>query len=456
MYRLIPHEPSFCRRPSPMTGTRGIAGILIGTALLSIPVVPYAAQGLAAIDPAQVHVTGIPMRLSLREAFVAAWDRQPEARSGVAREDAVRARRDVAGSWTAEPMAIEIATKSDRINRNEGSREHEIGLSVPLWLPGERSSTRALADAEATGIATRIAAARLRTSALVREAYWTWERARIDAALARDRLSNANSLAADVARRHRAGDLARSDQYQADGNAAAAQSAVAEADNALFAATQALRALVGNSLPTMASSVERPSDVALQAEPMPALPNDFGSLNAAHPAVADLIAQAEVARRAIDLARTQTRGNPELRLATAQERETYGDSYAHSLTFGVRIPLGSDARYRAKVAQASADQIEIESHLHLERQRVLASLEVAKHRVDATRLQLEAARKRARLALETRGFIDKSFRRGETDLPTRLRIEFEAAEAERQVARAAVDHAGSISALRQALGLLPE
>jgi outer membrane protein, heavy metal efflux system len=44
---------------------------------------------------------------------------------------------------------------------------------------------------------------------------------------------------------------------------------------------------------------------------------------------------------------------------------------------------------------------------------------------------------------------------GETDLPTRLRIEAEASDAERQAARAQVDLAAAISAWRQALGLLP-
>ena len=45
---------------------------------------------------------------------------------------------------------------------------------------------------------------------------------------------------------------------------------------------------------------------------------------------------------------------------------------------------------------------------------------------------------------------------GETDLPTRLRIELEASEAERQDARARIDLAAAVSAYRQALGLLPE
>ena len=45
---------------------------------------------------------------------------------------------------------------------------------------------------------------------------------------------------------------------------------------------------------------------------------------------------------------------------------------------------------------------------------------------------------------------------GETDLPTRLRIELEASDASRQAAVAKINYAVAISNLRQALGLLPE
>jgi cobalt-zinc-cadmium efflux system outer membrane protein len=41
-------------------------------------------------------------------------------------------------------------------------------------------------------------------------------------------------------------------------------------------------------------------------------------------------------------------------------------------------------------------------------------------------------------------------------LPTRLRVEIEAVEAQRQAAVARIAVAGAVSALRQALGLLPE
>ena len=92
----------------------------------------------------------------------------------------------------------------------------------------------------------------------------------------------------------------------------------------------------------------------------------------------------------------------------------------------------------------------------LDRARLAGEREAARARTDAARSQLAAADRRAQLARESRGFFDKSFRLGESDLPTRLRIEAEAADAERQAVRARIELAAAISAWRQALGQLPQ
>ena len=81
-------------------------------------------------------------------------------------------------------------------------------------------------------------------SAAVRDAWWNWQRARGEQLLARERLISAQKLADDVRRRTKAGDLARSDQHQADGAAASAEVALAESASLLAAATQQLRALI--------------------------------------------------------------------------------------------------------------------------------------------------------------------------------------------------------------------
>lgn len=384
---------------------------------------------------------------TLSQAFDAAWSRQPEAQSLLVRRDAVEAQRRQADAWTVEPPALELSTKTDRINKNEGSREYEAGIALPLWLPGERSRSAALADAEANALASSVFAAQLRTAAAVREAWWNWQRLFGEQSLATVRLSSARRLAEDVARRVAAGDLAVVDLHQAEGAAATAEIALAEADIAMASARQQFRALVG-SLPVQGAADSQETEPPITANSV--------DLGASHPAVAGLLDRAEVARRSAELAIVQTRSNPELRLVTTRERGAFGDDWARTLTVAVRIPFGSESRNRAKVGLARAEALEMESQLRLQRERLATELETSRARVESVRIQLAAADRRAIRARESLAFLDKSYRLGETDLPTRLRIALDAAEAERQAVRARIDLAAAISALRQAMGLLPE
>ena len=381
--------------------------------------------------------------VTLAQAFEAAWSRQPEAIALQLRRDAAQAQQEAARSWTPEPAALTLSDKTDRFNRDQGVRELEVGVAIPLWLPGERARSGALAEAERGGVESRVAAARLRLAGVLREAWWQRQRAQVDADVARDQLTNARMLAADVAKRLRAGDLARADQHQADGAVAAAESAVARALSAEAAALQQLRAASGGvpDAPAMARTEPEPaSDV-----PAPV-----------HPAIADLQDRVTIAEQAAALGTTRARANPELTLAATRERDVRGERYDPSITIGLRIPLGAGSRHTARVAAAQAEATELQAQLQLERARVAAEQDASRQRVASARAQLTAAERRAQLAGESRGFFDKSFRVGETDLPTRLRIEAEAVEARRQAASARIEVAAAIAQWRQALGLLPE
>lgn len=387
---------------------------------------------------------------SLKDLFDAAWSRQPEARALQARRDAAQAHRRAATAWAPEPPTLEVSHRTDRVSRNDGARELELGVAVPLWLPGERRAVGALADTESATVESRIEAARLRLAATLREAWWTWQRARVDEALALDRRDGARRLAEDVARRTVAGDLARADQHQADGALAAAEAALAHAQAQASAALGRLQALSGGLSPATTPEAT-PATLAPSAEPEPPV-----DAPAAHPALVDLQARGALAERAAALAATRSRANPELMLATSRDRGTAGERYGQTVTLAVRIPFGASARQEGDRAAARADALEAQAAMALERDRLQAEREAALTQVAAARSQRDAAERRAALALETRGFFDKSFRLGETDLPTRLRIEAEAVEAERQAARSRIELAAAISAWRQALGLLPQ
>ena len=481
--------------------------------------------------------------LTLQALFEQAWQRQPDAQSAALRREAAQATRSAATAWTAEPVALELSTKTDRPGSNQGSREAEVGLALPLWLPGERARKAALADAELQALDSRQRAAQLQLAATVREAWWAAQRAQADWALAQDRLLNAQRLAADVARRVRAGDLSRADQAQADGAVAQAEAALAEAQGSRDAALAALADAEAQALDSrqraaqlqlaatvreawwaaqraqadwalaqdrlnnaqrLAADVARrvragdlsradqaqadsavsqaeaalaeaqgSRDAALAAlaawgvqavpdgaladaaEPEPAVP-DATTAAAQHPAATDWQDQAEVARRAADLAAVQTRANPELTVAATRAREQAGDRYQQTFTVGLRVPLGGGDRAQAKQAAARAEALAAEVRAAAERDRLAADIAAAVARVKATQAQRDALARNAALAQGTRGFIDKAFRLGEADGPTRLRVELEAAQAERQLARARIDAAAAISTLRQALGLLPQ
>lgn len=379
--------------------------------------------------------------LTLTTLFDRAWAQQPEAQSAALRRESAQAARSGASSWTAEPAALELQAKTDRPGSNQGSREYEVGVALPLWLPGERARKAALGDAEIKAVDSRRLAAQLQLAATVREAWWALQRAQTELGLAQDRLQNAERLAADVARRFKAGDMSRADQTQADGAVAQAEAAVAEAMGARDAAQAALAVWGGGA------------ELADGAEPE-AVPG--AGLPADHPAVADWQDQAEVARRAADLAAVQTRANPELTVAATRGREQSGERYLQTFTVGVRVPLGGGDRARAREAAARADALDAEVRARVEQDRLAADVAAASARVKAAQAQREAMARHAALARDARGFVDKAFRLGEADWPTRLRVELDAVQAERQLARARIDAAAAVSTLRQALGLLPQ
>jgi cobalt-zinc-cadmium efflux system outer membrane protein len=397
----------------------------------------------AQLAPAQPPAPGTADGLSLPQAFEAAWSRQPQAQALALRREAAAARQRAARAWTAEPPTLELAARTDRLNRNSGTREYEAGLSVPLWLPHERSRNAALAEAEAAALESQTRAARLSLAATLRESWWAWHRARVEAEAARDQLDSARRLAADVERRLAAGDMARADRHQAEGAVALAESNLAQAQAGATAAWQQLAAAAGFA--------GTPATASESAEAEPAS-EGAGE----HAALAELRDRVAAAEHAASLAAARSRANPELTLATTRERGAFGESYAQTVTLGVRVPFGGGARHHAQVALAQAEAAQARAQLGLEQQRLAAGREAARSRVESARVQLAAALRRAQLARESRGFFDKSFRLGETDLPTRLRIEAEAAEADRQAARSRIELAAALSAWRQALGLLPQ
>lgn len=389
----------------------------------------------------------------LASLFAQAWQRQPEAQAAALRQQAAQAERASADSWSPEPAALSLEGKTDRWQRNAGSRELSLGVSLPLWLPGERSRKAALGDAEVDAAQQRLRAAQWRLAASVRQAWWDGQRARSALVLAQDNLASARQLAADVQRRFDAGDLARSELLQAQAALAQAEAVEAQAQGGCRAAAATLAQWDGAALLPCAGDAV--ADEALGGEIAPAS-DGTAPLADDHPLLADAQAQASVAQRSAALLAVQRRANPTLNLATTRSRETADERYGRTVTIGITVPLGAGVRAQARESAALAQALEAQTRSTQERQSLSAQVQAAQARAAAAAAQRDALARSAALAQQSRIFVARAFALGEADWPTRLRVEQEAQQAQRQAALARIDAAAAQSELRQALGLLPE
>ena len=96
--------------------------------------------------------------LTLGQAFAAAWERHPAARTAAARHHEFAARRDSAGSFLSGAPTATLSNRNDRLQRDAGQSEWEAGIALPLWL--RRSPRRTGAPTAPSATSSRSPACR--------------------------------------------------------------------------------------------------------------------------------------------------------------------------------------------------------------------------------------------------------------------------------------------------------
>jgi outer membrane protein, heavy metal efflux system len=379
--------------------------------------------------------------VSLREALDAAWPRAVSAREAEAQRRRADAERSTAASPWAAPPTLELSHRDDRLHRRSGGRETELGIAVPLWLPGQKAARAGVGSAAVAQAQAAEQVARLRLAGTLREAAWQVHGLQAELVQADGHASALGQLADDVARRVRAGDLARADSLAAQAEHLAASAAVAEARQRLRDAQAGWTLLTGLS---------RPPGLA-QAEP----PDAAAPAAAAHPEWLLASQSTELARQRLTLLRHAQRDAPELLLGLRQALPGRGEPSQGSLVVGLRLPLGTDDRNRPLEAAALAELDIAQTHAQRLRERLDSDIAAAREAQHSVRARLDAEVARARLLRERAALIDKSFRAGETPLPDLLRARAAAAEADSAVARQTAALGLARARLQQAFGTLP-
>lgn len=373
--------------------------------------------------------------LSLADAVEAAWRLTASSAESAAQMRIAQAERAVAEALWAAPPNVEVGANRDRQRATGTARETELGLAVPMWLPGQRAARAGQVDAQVQFASAATAAARLRVAGRVRELAAQFAVQQAELLTLQGQLRAFEDLARDVERRVAAGDLARADALAAQAERLAAAVALSQARQRLQTTELAWLALTG-------------------LREVPRLPTDAVGDAQEHPALRAASLRVEAARQRLKVTQASGRAPPLLLLQGRQEVAP-GEPVSRGLGVAVRIPLATADRWEPLLAAALAELAQAEASERELQQQLRAEIDTARLAREAASQQLADDSERARLLRERASLIERSFQVGETALPDMLRALTAATQAQVSVARAQATLAQATARLQQAQGVMP-
>ncbi len=396
---------------------------------------------LAGAQEAHVHVPlEIDPSMTWAQVMQPAVETYPRLVELTARENEAAALADRSKGWLAATPTLFLSHLTDRSLANNGQREYETGIELPLWHAGQRRALSALAGTADVESSAAGNALRWEVAGLLRTVLWDIAAAANATDQAKDSLAVAEELVRVVERRNERGDLPLSDVLLARSAQLDKERAVVEVRATLLDAERTYRSLTGLDA--------RPDDFS---EPRSAR-EDF---DASHPLLA--LADAELARAKASAALVDrdTRGKMVLTMGPRRQRDALSDLTNDSFAVGVSIPVGGQqfgapdqARATRLVAEAEARRGQLLRELDL-------NLHEAEHTLSVVEESLALADRRSDLAMQQWQMAQKAFAQGEIELRDLLRIQDSAQNAVRDAGRLRIERQRQIAAINQALGETP-
>jgi outer membrane protein TolC len=405
--------------------------------LLRVLILPVVLPGLlfAATVPEQ------PAGPGLAGVIRAGLARDPNAALPGAVQAEGEAARAAASSLLAADPSLILHHESDVVASDDGYRNWQGGVEMPLWLPGQRDRYRRVADTTEQEAAALQRLQHWRMAGEVRELLWSLAIATAKLDLAEQALASAGKLQADVEKRVSAGELARSETILARKETLDRMADIAQAKAELEALQGKYRNQTGlQALP------------ATFTEAMPAetvIPED-------HPALAAARIAAARARSERDRVSSGRRGNPVLTLGGQSERDVRETSYDESITVELSVPFGMRSHHAPQVAAAERSLTEamielrrVQRELENERDRVLAE-------AGQSSVTFELSQQQEQLAEEGLRLMQRAFELGESDLFTLLQAHKQALAARRDLRISRLELGRAYARVNQIVGVIPE
>ncbi len=396
------------------------------------------ACGLPALPTALLAEAG---QLTLSEVVQAGFERSP----GLGLSDTMRhegqAIRQQASSLLADNPALMIRHENDTVGSDNGFRQWEGGLEMPMWLPGQRDRRGKVADL-AEGEADAVRKLQIwRMAGQIRELLWSLYIAESERALARQALEKVKALEADIAKRVAAGELARTDLILSQKETLAREAVRVSADTAYDVLLQNYRLATGLT------------DVPAQIDENKA---SINTIDDGHPALVAARFSSERMRAERDQVRGEKYANPLLFVGSKTEKPASGLSYDTALIVEVNVPLGTSVHAAPRTASAELRLSEAVSELATVRRELENSLIEAAAELQRTGMAVDLTGRQQQLASEGMRLTRRSFELGESDVFMLLQAGVQALESEHDLRISRLKQGRALSRYNQALGVIPE
>ena len=377
--------------------------------------------------------------LSLREVVLYTVEREPgrlavEAR----REEAIELDRNASRLLSGTPT-ISANHGTDGLLSDDGYRQWDVGLRLPLWWPGQRKGRRTTARAAESAATQAQRAHALEVAGWVRRAIADLALSHVRLELTEAEWRAEDELATQIERAVALDELANRDLLLA-------RSASLDRRLLYLEALEESRHAEGNYF-LLTGLAKWPTEWS-------ETPADFDSLEN-HPLM--LLAAKEIARARGELSQLTTGqwGNPVLALGSEHERGASGENFDDRIIAGFSIPLGRRSNAQANVAAKRRVLAEKRRDRQRLERKLRGQLSEAEHRFALSSERVSTASEQAKMAAEYLRLTESGFGLGETDLGQLLRARSRATAAEQTHREALILRQSSASEMNQALGVVP-
>ncbi|HPF47822.1 MAG: TolC family protein [Alphaproteobacteria bacterium] len=345
--------------------------------------------------------------LTLHDVVNAAMARSPDLGVVKSKEENANALRSRASSLFADTPEISLKMQNDRFMSNQGLREWESALEMPLWMPGQKSASRQKARMSTQEARAYQDLALFNVTGQVREQLWQIKIASAALEQARANLKIAEDLDRDIQKRIEAGNLPRQDELLS-------QKEVMSRKMELITA-QAEFIHAGKRYESVTGLTEYPTFFEEEV--------DHSEDNENAPIIRLYNAKVDYLDAAYNEQRNSWSSAPKLSVGVKRETASYTGQNINSVGVSVLVPLGAGAHMKSKRSEAALALAEMERERELIKREYRLALHEAEHELEVCEAELPLSATHFELAKENLRLGQKAFDMGETNLFDFLKIQ---------------------------------